>query len=313
MQRRENEGVPHGMPFTYSGYTPTMSNAYPYWVGGTSPYTQPNGQMAPKNTKPFDRTHGNLEELSQAFGGLGVYPTPAVNKGPTPGVSPLIPYSPLVNAPQNVWAAPDTRYFVPANNVSGMQRQTQHGPYYQQGSGLHPAQAVWAPHQPTNEVPELSRRRNSVSSNEEPGPQTPFFGATQNPAAFHQKMVVPDNSPQTWGSPSPQQQLAQPVGSSSGSPQQLWREANGYVVADFDAKCMQTPSIPRPIPAIFSGDKSRGTLETSLENKTHTTNVYIRGLHPNTTDEMLEAYGARFGGIASAKSMIDQHTGMCKG
>ena len=312
MQRRENDGGPNGIPMAFSGYTPTMSNTYPYWLGPNPQYGQANGQMAPKGSKSANRAHGEVEGLSQAFGGLGVYPS-GVGKIPTPGVSPIMPYSPMVNhAGQNIWA--DPRYYVAAaNGYAGMQRQAQNGQYFQQGAGFNPNQTIWAQQQiASNEVPELSGRRNSLSSNEEPGPQTPFFGATQNSAVFHPKMMVPDNSPQTWGSPSPQQQLAQPAGP-NGSPTQLWREAHGYVIADLDAKCQQEPTIPRPIPAIFSGDKSRGTLETSLENKTHTTNVYIRGLHPDTTDEMLEAYGARFGSIASAKSMIDQHTGLCKG
>ena len=76
---------------------------------------------------------------------------------------------------------------------------------------------------------------------------------------------------------------------------------------------MQEPAIPRPIPAIFSGERGRGTLERSLQNPLNTTNVYIRGLHPNTTDDMLHAYGERFGKISSAKSMLEQDTGNCKG
>ena len=82
---------------------------------------------------------------------------------------------------------------------------------------------------------------------------------------------------------------------------------------DLDAMCLQDPAIPKPIPAIFSGDKGRGTLESSLVNRFNTTNVYIRGLHPDTSDEMLFQYGARFGSIESAKSMLDQHSNLCKG
>ena len=164
--------------------------------------------------------------------------------------------------------------------------------------------------QQSAEVPDLAPpRRTSLSSNEENGPQTPFFGA--HTANFYPRISVPDNSPQTWGTPSPQQ-LGQSLAVQA---QPLWRdsEQKQYIVKDLDGICSENPAIPRPIPAIFSDDKARGTLETSLENKNHTTNVYIRGLHPDTTDEMLVAYGVRFGMISSAKSMIDQQTGLCKG
>ena len=166
---------------------------------------------------------------------------------------------------------------------------------------------VWtsAPHT-TNELPELAiPRRNSFSSNEETGPHTPFFG-TQTAVDYQPKINGPDNSPQAWGTPSPQQ-----LGPGF-YPQPPTKE-NSYMLYNLDALCQQDPPIPRPIPAIFSGEKGRGTLESSLMNKLNTTNVYIRGLHPNTTDNMLWDYGARFGTIDSAKSMMDQQTGTCKG
>ena len=156
-------------------------------------------------------------------------------------------------------------------------------------------------------LPDLAApRRTSLSSNEENGPRTPFFGAS-NQAAAHPKVVV-GGSPLPWTTPSPHQL-------SNGSPPfQIAKSPTGqYYFTDLTAVCLQEPEIPKPIPAIFSGEKGRGTLEKSLQNGLNTTNVYIRGLHPNTTDEMLHSYGARFGKIISAKSMLDQETGHCKG
>ena len=266
--------------------------------------------------------------LAQAFTGLGMYspPTaPAVK--PTAGtMSATMPY-PTTGARANnpaYYSISDGRIFY-ANGQNGYQRgavpygiQPQ-AQYVQQPSHQNvnaaPANfqsAMWngVQQQQSVEVPELAApRRTSLSSNEENGPSTPFVGA--HATGFYPKITVPDNSPQTWGTPSPQQLgHAHPVQATP-----LWRdsEQKQYIVKDFDAICNEAPSIPRPIPAIFSDDKARGTLETSLENKTHTTNVYIRGLHPDTTDEMLLAYGARFGPIQSAKSMIDQQNGLCKG
>lgn len=70
------------------------------------------------------------------------------------------------------------------------------------------------------------------------------------------------------------------------------------------------PPIPRAIPAPSSPLKP---LDRALENQRGETNVYIRGLLPETTDEMLEAWGTRFGDIKSSKSIIDMNSGLCKG
>jgi len=54
-------------------------------------------------------------------------------------------------------------------------------------------------------------------------------------------------------------------------------------------------------------------LDRSLENPHGVTNVYIRGLRPETSDEMLQQIASRFGDIVSSKSIIDHTTGLCKG
>ncbi|KAF1821648.1 uncharacterized protein K489DRAFT_321694 [Dissoconium aciculare CBS 342.82] len=73
---------------------------------------------------------------------------------------------------------------------------------------------------------------------------------------------------------------------------------------------MQEPVIPPAIPAPSSPLKP---LDRALENQRGETNVYIRGLLPETTDEMLQVWGSRFGDIKSSKSIIDMQTGLCKG
>ena len=274
------------------------------------------------------------DALAHAFGNLNVYSPGPTHIRPNNNTIPAAMQHPANGARMNnptYYTLNDGRVFV-AGNPNGqtgfqrggtpysLQQQPQYGgiPGPQNGNG--PPQgshqsAAWnggqPQHQQPAEVPDLAApRRASLSSNEENGPQTPFFGA--HATTFYPRITVPDNSPQTWATPSPQQ-LGHSLAVHQAQP--LWRdsEQKQYIVKDLDAICSEDPAIPRPIPAIFSDDKARGTLETSLENKNHTTNVYIRGLHPNTTDEMLVAYGSRFGMISSAKSMIDQQNGLCKG
>ncbi|KAK7218487.1 hypothetical protein V2G26_006490 [Clonostachys chloroleuca] len=56
------------------------------------------------------------------------------------------------------------------------------------------------------------------------------------------------------------------------------------------------------------------SLEQSLENRIPgNRNVYIRGLHPTTDDELLFLFANRFGAVETSKAIIDTGTGACKG
>lgn len=57
---------------------------------------------------------------------------------------------------------------------------------------------------------------------------------------------------------------------------------------------------------------SDGHPRTSVENLSRT-NLYIRGLTPNTTDEDLYNMCAKFGNIVSTKAIQDKASGSCRG
>ncbi|KAI4130851.1 MAG: hypothetical protein LQ338_001528 [Usnochroma carphineum] len=157
-----------------------------------------------------------------------------------------------------------------------------------------------APPRLPQEVPELAApRRTSLSSNEADSPQTPMFnylGGYQLGPNLH------PNDLAVFGSQNPD------------SPLQVAKDRTGEpYVADFEKWTTMSPPIPFAIPAIDSPGGGRGSLEQIMHNPNATTNVYVRGLHPDTTDEMLLAYGKRFGDVDSAKSIIDNATGFCKG
>lgn len=79
------------------------------------------------------------------------------------------------------------------------------------------------------------------------------------------------------------------------------------------AKVNAGSSIPPAVPSLFTGPTLDEALEHSLYNPTNTTNVYIRGLPPDTTDESLLEMCERFGEISSSKAIVDPQTGTCKG
>ncbi|KAJ5760392.1 hypothetical protein N7520_007548 [Penicillium odoratum] len=93
---------------------------------------------------------------------------------------------------------------------------------------------------------------------------------------------------------------------------QLMRTKNGYEMTNLLAIVQQEPAIPRAVPAMWT-NPSEMTLAKCLENREGITNVYIRGFLPETTDELLSSYAARFGEIERCKAIVDLETGLCKG
>ncbi|OBT60054.1 hypothetical protein VE03_10321 [Pseudogymnoascus sp. 23342-1-I1] len=73
----------------------------------------------------------------------------------------------------------------------------------------------------------------------------------------------------------------------------------------------QTPH--NAVPAVFTPENAR-TLDQSLSNPIYgNRNVYIRGLRPDTNDEILAAYARLFGSVETLIAIIDTGTRACKG
>ncbi|PNS18838.1 hypothetical protein CAC42_5377 [Sphaceloma murrayae] len=166
-----------------------------------------------------------------------------------------------------------------------------------------PMSQGWTPSQMNGEMPSLiTPRRESLSSAENDTPGTPSY-PTYNPMT-HGGITILNRSPSgtfTASTPSPMQMMF----------------PGSVKVPDVDTisprlKVLVTkePAIPPAIPAPSSPLKP---LDRALENPRGETNVYIRGLMPETSDNMLETWGRRFGDIKSSKSIIDHSTGLCKG
>ncbi|RDL31945.1 RNA-binding, RBD [Venustampulla echinocandica] len=186
-------------------------------------------------------------------------------------------------------------------------------PGYLTGYPMLPYTTARAGHYPDHsdhhkEVPGLDNRRGSYSTNES-APSTPFYSSvSQREQTTH--IAAVDRSP--FGStPSPQQLHAQHAGHQTvkGLPYKTVP-----INIDLDALLVQHPAIPRAVPAVFTPRESLRTLDQSLSNPIPgNRNVYIRGLHPNTDDETIAAYAARFGRVETSKAIIDTSTGACKG
>jgi hypothetical protein len=150
----------------------------------------------------------------------------------------------------------------------------------------------------------ITPRRGSLSSNEDHIPSTPYNGY----GGYHGGVTIMDRSPGGLF-----------TGNTTPSPSQYMQNYGVMPPKPYTAPpisqallqlIQQEPAIPRAIPAPSSPIKP---LDRCLENKNGETNVYIRGLLPETTDEMLHGWGGRFGDIQSSKSIIDHKTNQCKG
>lgn len=153
----------------------------------------------------------------------------------------------------------------------------------------------------------IDNRRSSWSSNEDHMPPTPITGQADYWAGLERPgyMGLPFLTP----APPTLTQTYMP-----GNPYQHMKcsDNSSYELINLDALTSQSPAIPRAVPAMWSNQADL-TLAKCLQNTEGITNVYIRGFLPDTTDDDLEGYAARFGEIESHKAIIDMETGKCKG
>jgi RNA recognition motif-containing protein len=68
---------------------------------------------------------------------------------------------------------------------------------------------------------------------------------------------------------------------------------------------------PRKKPLVYSNAPQANP--TAYQSAMDNTNIYIRGLAPDTSDADLEALCSIYGRILSSKAIVDLKTGICKG
>lgn len=154
------------------------------------------------------------------------------------------------------------------------------------------------------ELPTFENRRGSYSTSAtESAPHTPFFG-TAGDRGNVTRVASAERS--SYTTPSPQQAFGV-----AAIPQATVKAAAAND-AELDRILTDPPAIPRAVPAVFTDHVK--TLEQCLDNRIPgNKNVYIRGLHPTTDDELLQKYAERFGEVDQSKAIIDTSTGACKG
>lgn len=157
-----------------------------------------------------------------------------------------------------------------------------------------------------SEVPGLENRRGSYSTTES-APGTPFYSGVAH-RDHGPRVAGVDRS--TYTTPSPQ---ALAMANIHVDPP-VKPSAPTMSDRSLEELLKNEPAIPKAVPAVFTPPGQMKSLEQSLENRiSGNRNVYIRGLHPTTDDELLLNYTARFGAVETSKAIIDTGTGACKG
>ncbi|CAM1511579.1 Fc.00g090920.m01.CDS01 [Cosmosporella sp. VM-42] len=157
-----------------------------------------------------------------------------------------------------------------------------------------------------SDVPGLENRRGSYSTTES-APATPYYAGGVSQRENGPRVASLDRS--TYTTPSPQQ-MGMAALHVDGAPKTL------VTVSDrtLDELLNKNPPVPKAVPAVFTPPGQMKSLEQSLENRIPgNRNVYIRGLHPTTDDELLYQFASRFGAVETSKAIIDTGTGACKG
>ncbi|KAI6785181.1 RNA binding protein MSSP-2 [Emericellopsis cladophorae] len=154
------------------------------------------------------------------------------------------------------------------------------------------------------DVPALENRRGSYSTTEST-PTTPYWaGFGQREGAI--RVASHDRSAYTTPSP---QQLGVSVHYEMQKP-----SVPAISESALEELLVKEPPIPKAVPAVFTPTGQIKSVDQSLENRIPgNRNVYIRGLHPTTDDELLYLFAARFGPVETSKAIIDTGTGACKG
>lgn len=293
-------------------------------VRAASQDSQASGYQAHVST-----AEGQMAAMMSQFQGLAMS-----NTIPTSGAGMNAAHNPLpgtfftTESGQNVWQPPPNMY--PATSAPTVNfaealypghyhgpGAAQYPPYHFQYAGGYPVMpytplrsAYYAGSDINKDVPGLDNRRGSYSTTES-APGTPYYGTMGT--RFESGTYIADRSP-IYSTPSPQQGFHHQLLTVPVSKIGLRRGGDIPIDIDMDALVKQPPAIPPAIPACFTPKESQHTLEQSLNNPIHgNRNVYIRGLHPNTDDETLAAYAARFGRVETTKAIIDTSTGACKG
>jgi hypothetical protein len=137
--------------------------------------------------------------------------------------------------------------------------------------------------------------------------QTNASSSLQSPAMYQPAMLAANANAGILTPPGPM-----PAAYNSGFPPTTVSTSYGFPTPPEQGGPVVAADIPPPVPSVYP-DPAYNSINNCIYNPKGTTNVYIRGLRPETTDEDLLHMVRPYGVISSTKAIIDTSTKSCKG
>jgi len=312
---RPSTSAPHTVPPSEAGNV--RQTNYPTYLSPAPP-APGTPHDVPNNQQHAGPGPDGLGLVMNQFSALSLPPLGPMPQGPNmpqiqthhhtfaPGQEQPVAYQ-SYHVPVHVGMAPETTYPFNLPGQYPMQGGFPVPVPYHHGIPYTPGRAVtyaerhaerFMDRSSASDVPALENRRGSYSTNEST-PATPFFSTASERAVSARATAVQSN----YTTPSPEH-IAVPAQAPKPQP----------VDEELLALLKENPAIPNAVPAVFTPPTHIKSIEQCLENRiAGNRNVYIRGLHPTTDDELLLHYASRFGKVEQSKAIIDTATGACKG
>jgi hypothetical protein len=186
----------------------------------------------------------------------------------------------------------------PSHMQNNMSRRASNN-YFVQPS-MSPVQTTYAPRgwMPANNP-------NMIAG---PMPMQNGTPSIQNAAMYQPAMLPGNGNPAMLTPPGSMQTSYNPAF----APPAVSNHSYGYPTPPETTGGVVATDIPPPIPSVYP-DPAYSNINNCIYNPKGTTNVYIRGLRPETTDEDLLHMVRQYGSITSTKAIIDTQTKSCKG
>lgn len=143
-----------------------------------------------------------------------------------------------------------------------------------------------------------------------PGPMPLQNGnaSVQSPAMYQPAMIAPNANPAMLTPPG----AVHPNYNPAFAPPAVPNPSFGYPTPPETSGVTLPPDVPPAIPSVYP-DPAYSNINNCIYNPKGTTNVYIRGLRPETTDDDLLHMVRHYGATVSTKAIIDTQTKLCKG
>ncbi|KAI9801742.1 MAG: hypothetical protein M1825_003114 [Sarcosagium campestre] len=274
----------------------SKEKAYPQYTASAGGYTVPQQQYQSQDTTLLQQQRDQLALLQNSsyplIGENAIFASGTYPQGQAGSQKARLPLAELSN-----------QSYFPNGYTLGPVDALQYSRSVPQAYG-----PGFSPESSSTDLPSLDNRRSSSGSgNDQDYPSSPMTPETPMIDAFGNIIIS-----QSDGSLINSYGYEDDSGSHSSNPnviQMIPASALSRLSPSYTENG-EAEEVIIPAPSFRHPSQPRKSLARCLENPFGVANVYISGLHINTTDEMLLGYAQKFGKVSSSKSIVNE-AGVC--